>query len=144
MTFDVDMNGILHVSAVEKSTGQTNKITVANDKNRLSKDDIDRMVRDAEQFREEDERQQSRIAAKNSLESFCFHAKATAEQEGKIQAADRAAIQAKCSEILDWLDANPLADQTEYELKYKELESLCHPIFAKQYQDGHPVVDEVD
>lgn len=144
VTFDVDTNGILHVSAVEKSTGKVNQITVANDKNRLSKAEIDRMVQDAELYREEDERQQARIAAKNSLESFCFHAKATADQEGKIQAADRATIQAKCSEILNWLDANPQAEQTEYEQKYKELESLCHPIFAKQYQDGHPVVDEVD
>jgi L1 cell adhesion molecule like protein len=144
VTFDVDTNGILHVSAVEKNTGKENKITVANDKNRLSKADIDRMLRDAEQYRVEDERQQARIAAKNSLESFCFHVKATAEQGDKMQTADRAAVQTKCSEIFEWLEANPQADQTEYELKYKELESLCHPIFAKQYQDGHPIVDEVD
>jgi hypothetical protein len=61
-----------------------------------------------------------------------------------MQTADRAAVRSKCSEIFDWLDTKPQADQTEYELKYKELESLCHPIFAKQYQDGHPIVDEVD
>merc|ERR1712116_21538 len=85
VTFDVDANGILNVSACDKSTGKSQKITITNDKGRLSKEDIEKMVNDAEKFKAEDEKQKERIAAKNGLESYCFNMKSTMEDENEGQ-----------------------------------------------------------
>ena len=81
ITYDIDANGILNVSAVDKSTGRENKITITNDKGRLSKDDIDRMVREAEKYKAEDDLQRDKIQAKNSLESYAYHMKSTVEDD---------------------------------------------------------------
>jgi heat shock 70kDa protein 1/2/6/8 len=81
VTFDIDANGILNVSAQDKSTGKQNKITITNDKGRLSKEEIERMVSEADKFRSEDEAQRDRVSAKNSLESYCFNIKQTMEDE---------------------------------------------------------------
>merc|ERR1712224_671206 len=81
VTFDIDANGILNVSAMDKSSGKQEKITITNDKGRLSKDDIERMVNDAEKFKAEDEKQKEKISAKNGLESYCFNMKTTIEDE---------------------------------------------------------------
>merc|ERR1719435_20843 len=81
VTFDIDANGILNVSAADKSTGKQNKITITNDKGRLSKEDIERMVNDAEKFKDDDEKQKERISAKNGLESYCFNMKTTIDDE---------------------------------------------------------------
>jgi L1 cell adhesion molecule like protein len=137
VTFDIDANGILNVSAVDKSTGRENKITITNDKGRLSKEEIERMVQDADKFRDEDEKQRERVSAKNGLESYCFSMKATVEDEklkDKISAEDKKVIEDKCSEVLKWLDANQLADKEEYEHRQKELEKICSPIITKLYQ----------
>ena len=93
VTFDIDANGILNVTAVDKSTGRENKITITNDKGRLSKDDIERMVADAEKYKKEDEAQRDRISAKNSLESYCFNMKTSINDDkisSKISADDKA------------------------------------------------------
>lgn len=137
VTFDLDANGILNVSAVDKSTGRQNKITITNDKGRLSKDDIERMVKDAEQFRAADEQQRDRISAKNNLESFAFNMKSTVEDpnmKDKISDADRKIILDKCDEIIHWLDANQLAEKDEFEHKLKDAESVCNPVITKMYQ----------
>lgn len=81
VTFDIDANGILNVTAVEKSTGKENKITITNDKGRLTKEDIERMVNEAEQYKADDDKQKDRVTAKNSLESYCFNMKSTVEDE---------------------------------------------------------------
>lgn len=81
ITYDIDANGILNVSAVDKSTGRENKITITNDKGRLSKDDIDRMVREAEKYKAEDDLQRDKIQAKNSLESYAYQMKSTVEDD---------------------------------------------------------------
>jgi len=81
VTFDIDANGILNVTAIEKSTGKENKITITNDKGRLSKEDIERMVNEAEKYKADDEKQKDRISAKNSLESYCFNLKSTVEDD---------------------------------------------------------------
>ena len=81
VTFDIDANGILNVSAVDKSTGKENKITITNDKGRLSKEDIERMVQEAEKYKAEDEKQRDKVSSKNSLESYAFNMKATVEDE---------------------------------------------------------------
>ncbi|KAK4822687.1 hypothetical protein QYF61_019556 [Mycteria americana] len=156
VTFDIDANGILNVSAVDKSTGKENKITITNDKGRLSKDDIDRMVQEAEKYKAEDEANRDRVAAKNSLESYTYNMKQTVEDDklkGKISDQDKQRVLDKCREVISWLDRNQMAEKEEYEHKQKELEKLCNPIVTKLYQgaggagaggSGGPTIEEVD
>ena len=137
VTFDIDANGILNVSAVDKSTGKENKITITNDKGRLSKEEIERMVQDAEKYKAEDEKQRDRIGAKNALESYCFNMKATVEEEkfkDKVSDEDRNKILDACNDAIKWLDANQLGEKDEYEHKQKEIEQICNPIITKMYQ----------
>lgn len=137
VTFDIDANGILNVSAVDKSTGKENKITITNDKGRLSKEEIERMVQDAEKYKAEDEKQRDRISAKNSLESYCFNMKSTVEEEkfkDKVSEEDRNKILEACNDAIKWLDANQLGEKEEYEHKQKEIEQICNPIITKMYQ----------
>jgi len=137
VTFDIDANGILNVSAADKSTGRENKITITNDKGRLSKEEIERMVSDAEKFRSEDEKQRECVSSKNALESYCFNMKSTVEDEkfkDKLSDADKTTILDKCNEIIKWLDANQLAEKEEFEHKQKEIERVCNPIVTRLYQ----------
>jgi heat shock protein 1/8 len=109
VTFDIDANGILNVSAMDKSSGKENKITITNDKGRLSKDEIERMVSDAEKYKKEDETQRDRIGAKNSLESYCFNMKTTVNDEklaDKIDAEDKKKITESIEEALKWMEIN--------------------------------------
>jgi len=141
VTFDIDANGILNVSACDKSTGKQNKITITNDKGRLSKEDIERMVNDAEKYKKDDEQQRERISAKNSLESYCFNMKQTIEDEklaSKIGADEKKKILDACENALKWLDSNQTAEKEEYEHKMKEVEKICSPIITKLYQGGMP------
>merc|ERR1719382_211728 len=136
VTFDIDANGILNVSAADKSTGKQNKITITNDKGRLSKEEIEKMVNDAEKFKADDEKQKERISSKNGLESYCFNMKTTIEDEkmkDKISDDDRKAINDKCDEAIKWLDANQLAEVEEFNDKQKEVEAVCNPIITKLY-----------
>ena len=136
VTFDIDANGILNVSAADKSTGKQNKITITNDKGRLSKEEIEKMVNDAEKFKADDEKQKERISSKNGLESYCFNMKTTIEDEkmkDKISDDDRKAINDKCDEAIKWLDANQLAEVEEFNEKQKEVEAVCNPIITKLY-----------
>jgi len=137
VTFDIDANGILNVSACDKSTGKESKITITNDKGRLSKEEIERMVNEAEKYRNEDEQQKERISAKNALESYCFNMKSTVEDDkmkDKISESEKQQILDKCNETVKWLDANQLAEKEEYEHKQKEVEAVCNPIITKLYQ----------
>merc|ERR1711936_120176 len=139
VTFDIDANGILNVSAADKSTGKQNKITITNDKGRLSKDEIERMVSDAEKFKNDDAKQKERISAKNGLESYCFNMKTTIEDENlksKLSEEDAKAINDKCDDTIKWLDANQLAEMEEYQAKQKEVEGVCNPIITKLYGAG--------
>ncbi|XP_060117424.1 heat shock-related 70 kDa protein 2 [Heteronotia binoei] len=155
VTFDIDANGILNVTAVDKSTGKENKITITNDKGRLSKDDIDRMVQEAEQYKAEDEANRERVVSKNALESYVYNVKQTMEDEklkGKIGDQDKQRVLEKCQEVISWLDRNQMAEKEEFEHKQKELEKLCNPIMTKLYQGagaagapgGGPTIEEVD
>ncbi|KAL2104052.1 hypothetical protein ACEWY4_000920 [Coilia grayii] len=141
VTFDIDANGILNVSAVDKSTGKENKITITNDKGRLSKEDIDRMVQEAEKYRADDEIQRDRVAAKNSLESYAYNMKSTMEDEkmrGKVSEQERNTVVEKCKEAISWLDNNQLAEKEEYEHHLNELEKACNTVISKLYQGGAP------
>lgn len=137
VTFDIDANGILNVNAVEKSTGKENKITITNDKGRLSKDDIDRMVNEAEKYKAEDEKQKDRVQAKNGLESYVYQMKQTMEDEklkDKISEEDKKVVLDKCEEVIRWLDGNQSAEKEEFEDKQKELEKVYNPVITKVYQ----------
>jgi heat shock protein 1/8 len=139
VTFDIDANGILNVSAQDKSTGKQNKITITNDKGRLSKDDIERMVKEAEQYKADDEQQRDRVSAKNALESYAFNMKQTMDDEklkDKISESDRKTIEEKCDSTIKWLEANQAAEKEEFEHHQKELESVCNPIITKLYQSA--------
>uniref|UniRef100_A0AAQ6AIN5 Heat shock protein 8 n=1 Tax=Amphiprion ocellaris TaxID=80972 RepID=A0AAQ6AIN5_AMPOC len=139
VTFDIDANGIMNVSAVDKSTGKENKITITNDKGRLSKEDIERMVQEAEKYKAEDDVQRDKVSAKNGLESYAFNMKSTVEDEklaGKISDEDKQKILDKCNEVISWLDKNQTAEKDEYEHQQKELEKVCNPIITKLYQSA--------
>jgi len=139
VTFDIDANGILNVSAQDKSTGKQNKITITNDKGRLSKEEIERMVQEADQYKDEDAAQRDRVAAKNALESYAFNMKQTVDDDqvkDKISEEDRKTIGDKCDETIAWLDANQTAEKEEFEHHQKELENLCNPIVKKMYDSA--------
>ncbi|KAF4093016.1 hypothetical protein AMELA_G00027600 [Ameiurus melas] len=141
VTFDIDANGILNVSAVDKSTGKENKITITNDKGRLSKEDIERMVQEADKYKAEDDHQREKVAAKNSLESYAFNMKNSAEDEslkGKISEEDKKTVIERCNQAITWLENNQLAEKEEFEHELKELEKVCNPIITKLYQGGMP------
>ncbi|KUF85875.1 Ubiquitin-conjugating enzyme E2 T [Phytophthora nicotianae] len=136
VTFDIDANGILNVSAVEKSTGKENKITITNDKGRLSQAEIDRMVAEAEKYKSEDEANKVRIEAKNALENYAYSLRNSLNDEKmkeKIPEADKKVVDDKVTEVIQWLDANQSAEKEEYESKQKELESVANPVLQKVY-----------
>lgn len=139
VTFDIDVNGIVNVSAVDKSTGKANKITITNDKGRLNKEEIERMVNEAEKFRRDDEMQRERIQSKNSLESYCINLKQSLNDEkvsSKMSAGDRDSALNACTSTLKWIEANQTAAKDEYDYKLKELEKICSPIMSKLYRSG--------
>jgi L1 cell adhesion molecule like protein len=157
VTFDVDANGILNVSAIEKSTGKTNKITITNDKARLSKEEIDRMVSEAEKFAEEDKVRMERVEARNSLEAYLYNSRNTLREDKVKDAIGEEAItstEAVIQEGLDWLAANESAETDAFKDKQKEVEEKIRPVFMKLYQGGGggepaepvpaPHVEEVD
>ncbi|XP_035388409.1 heat shock 70 kDa protein 1-like [Electrophorus electricus] len=141
VTFDIDANGILNVSAVDKSTGKVNKITITNDKGRLSKEEIERMVQEADKYKAEDDLQREKIAAKNTLESYAFNMKNSVEDENlknNISEDDKKKVTERCNQAIMWLENNQLAEKEEYVHQLKELEKVCNPIIAKLYRGGMP------
>merc|ERR1712186_161755 len=137
VTFDIDANGILNVSAQDKSTGKSNQITITNEKGRLSQAEIDRMVQEAEKYAAEDEANKSKVEAKNGLENYCFTMRNTLQEEklqDKFEAGDKDKIEAAVKDALDWLDKNQMAEKDEFEAKQKELEGVVNPIMMKVYQ----------
>ena len=139
VTFDIDADGILNVSAVEKSTGKENKITIKNEKGRLSADEIEKMVQEAEKFKAEDEANKQRIEAKNQLENYIFSARNSLKEEAvasKLAESDKKAIEKQLDEAMSWLDDHPNAEKEEYEEKQKAVEAAVMPIFSKMAGAG--------
>lgn len=139
VTFDIDANGIMNVSALEKGTGKTNKIVITNDKGRLSKEEIERMLAEAEKYKDEDEAEAARIQAKNALESYAYSLRTTLSDpktEEKLEASDKETLKAKIDETVAWLDDSQSATKDEYEGQQKELEGVANPIMMKLYGAG--------
>ncbi|KAJ0817257.1 putative Heat shock protein 70 family [Helianthus annuus] len=137
VTFDIDANGILNVSAEDKTAGVKNKITITNDKGRLSKDEIERMVQEAERYKAEDEEVKKKVEARNALENYAYNMRNTVKDEkfaAKLSADDKGTIEKAVADGLEWLEKNQLAEVDELEDKLKELEGVCNPIIAKMYQ----------
>jgi len=155
VVFDVDANGILNVSAAEKSTGKMNKITITNDKGRLSREDVERLVEEAAKHEAEDKAMAERVEAKNQLESYLYNARNSLQEE-KVKEklgtdADKALV--TVNDGIQWLDAHQEDEKSAYDEKQKEVESLIRPTMMKLYQDAAkdfqpspqgPVVEEVD
>jgi len=140
VTFDIDANGILNVTAEDKTTGKKNNITITNDKGRLSKEEVERMVADAEKFKAEDDAQKARVDAKNGLEGYVFNIRNTLNDENiasKLSAGDKEAIQKVVDSTIAWMDSNhQVLEKDVYEKKQKELEAVVNPIMTKIYQAG--------
>jgi len=139
VTFEIDANGILQVSAEDKGTGKAEKITITAEKGRLSEEDIERMVREAEEFAEEDKKVKERIDARNGLESYLYNLKNTLDDDekglaDKVSAEDKKELQDGIDEILDWLEENPEAEKEDYDEKQKEIEAIANPIMRDMYQ----------
>ena len=137
VTFDLDVNSILNVTAVEKSTGHNNKIVITNDKGRLSKEDIDRLVKEAEKFKEDDMKVKERIEAKNQLEQYAYQVRQTLNEEklkGQFTDEEKKSVETKVDEVLKWNNDNPAASKEEYDQKVKEIEGIFNPIMQRVYQ----------
>jgi len=139
VAFDLDSNGILNVSAADKTTGKSNKITITNERGRLSKEEIDRMVKEAERFKEEDDAQRQTVEARNELERYAYSVRNSLERDDlkdKIAEEDRNTLNEAVDGATKWLQEHPDASAQELEDKRKELESVVNPVMVKLYSQG--------
>ena len=140
VTFEIDANGILQVSAEDKGTGKSEKITITNDKGRLSQEEIERMVNEAKEFEEEDRKLKEKIDSKNALESYIYNIKNTINDEDKIKDKltdeDKETLESIVKETTEWIDENQNSDKEEFEEKQKEVEKTVNPIMSKLYAGG--------
>ena len=149
VSFDIDANGILNVSAVEKKTGQEQHITISNDSGKMSKEDIEKMIKESEKYKEEDDRNKAKIEARNSLENFLYTSK-NSISDAKIDDSEKTQILDIIDDKISWLDNNQTASKDEYESIQKEVQEKINPIMTKLYQgessspNNEPIVDEVD
>jgi chaperone protein DnaK len=157
VTYDMDANGILKVSAVDEASGNSKDITVKNDANRLSQNDIDRMVREAQEMEETDKKNFERVQAKSGLESYAYGMRNSANEQQALSESDKAEVERLVKEMSEWLDRNQTAEKDEYEHKKKELEGQFNAIFSKAQQNPNvntanttskpsdgPTIEEVD
>jgi len=142
VTFEIDVNGILHVTAEDKGTGNKNKITITNDHNRLSPEDIERMINDAEKFADDDKKVKESVEARNEIESYAYSLKnQIGDKEklgGKLSDDEKKTIEEAVDETISWLDSNKDASPDDLKERKKELESKVQPIIAKLYAGGAP------
>jgi heat shock protein 5 len=143
VTFEIDSNGILNVGAEDKGTGKSEKITITNDKGRLSEEEIERMIREAEEFADQDKAVKERVDAKNAFDNYLYSMKNAVEGSGenpglgeKMDEDEKETVDEAVKDGQDWLASNPEAEAEEIKEKQKEIESICAPIVQKYYQGG--------
>merc|ERR1739838_93650 len=141
VTFEIDANGVLQVAAEDTGAGKTEKITITAEKGRLSEEEIERMVREAEEFADEDAKVKEKVDKRNALEGYAYNLRNTLNDEekgiaDKISEEDKEKLEEAVKETLDWLDENDDAEVEEFEEKQKELEGIANPIMSKIYQQG--------
>ncbi|EDV49278.1 heat shock 70 kDa protein cognate 2 [Drosophila erecta] len=156
VAFDLNADGILNVNAKDSSTGRSEKITITNDKGRLSKAEIDRMLSEAEKYKVEDDRQRERVLSKNNLEGYIYACRQAVDDapSGVLSASECSKVRDKCSSEASWLDKNSLAEKEEFESHLNECQRICSPIMSKLHAGNkgkpsmgkgtHPTVEEVD
>ncbi|XP_016949852.1 heat shock 70 kDa protein cognate 2 [Drosophila biarmipes] len=158
VAFDLNADGILHVNAKDNSTGKTEKITITNDKGRLSKAEIDRMLSEAEKYKVEDDRQRERVHSRNNLEGYIYSCRQAIDEapSGVLSESDRSKVREKCNSEAAWLDKNSLAEKEEFEHHLQDCQRICSPIMTKLHagpkgkqspsagNGAHPTVEEVD
>ncbi|KAI8974497.1 heat shock 70 kDa protein [Pilobolus umbonatus] len=146
VTFEIDANGILKVGASDKASGKSESITITNDKGRLSQEDIDRMVKEAEEFAEEDKAIRDRTEAKNKLENYIYTLKGQLQDDGvlatKLSAEEKESIEDAIKDKLSWVEENPTALQEDFDEKREELEAVVNPITSKLYAGGEGAPEE--
>lgn len=138
VTFEVDANGILHVKAEDKAAKKSESITITDEKGRLSQEEIERMVKEAEEFAEEDKKLREKIDARNKLETYVYNMKGTVNDKDKladkIDSDDKERIESTLKEALEWLDDNQNAEKEDYDEKLKEVEAVCNPVIKQVYE----------
>ncbi|GFY44390.1 endoplasmic reticulum chaperone BiP [Trichonephila inaurata madagascariensis] len=148
VTFEIDVNGILKVTAEDKGTGIKEKITITNDHNRLTPEDIERMIKDAEQFADEDKKIKERVEARNELESYAYSLKNQINDKeklgGKLGSTEKEKVEEALEEKIKWLDENQDAEAEEFTRQKKELEDIVQPIISKLYAGSASPTDESD
>ncbi|KAH9399958.1 Heat shock cognate 71 kDa protein [Tyrophagus putrescentiae] len=146
VTFDIDVNGILNVLAVDSSTGNQSEITITNDKGRLTKKDIERLVKEAESYRDDDKKEHDRVVAWCALENYAYWVKNSLEEEtikSMISKEDRKKISKKVGETIKWVNANSLAKKEEFKYQQKELEDFYNLIITKLNQQASGAPNDV-
>merc|ERR1719453_437859 len=135
VTFEIDSNGILNVGAEDKGTGKAEKITITNDKGRLTQEEIDRMVQEAEEFADEDKKVKERIDAKNAFDGYLHSLKSAVEGslKDKIEEDEAQTVKDAMEDGQSWMDSNPESDAEDIKEKHKEIEGICAPIISKHY-----------
>merc|ERR1711990_999393 len=143
VTFEIDSNGMLNVGAEDKGTGKSEKITITNDKGRLTEEQIEKMIKDAEMFADEDKKVRERVDAKNAFDGYLHSMRGAAEGSGdnkglseKMDSDEKEKIQDALKDGQEWLDSNPEADAEEIKDKHKEIEGICAPVISKYYGQG--------
>mmetsp|Transcript_57130 Transcript_57130/g.116271 ORF Transcript_57130/g.116271 Transcript_57130/m.116271 type:complete len:234 (-) Transcript_57130:360-1061(-) len=138
VSFDVDANGILSIGAHDKGTGKEESLTITSEKGRLSEEDIETMVREAEEFAEEDAKEKAKIQARNDLEAYLYNLKnsITDTLEGKLSEDEKSTLMTAVNDGLDWLEDHPAAEKDEYDEKQKEVEQIANPILKRAYESG--------
>merc|ERR1712230_339811 len=143
VTFEIDSNGILNVNAEDKGTGKSEKITITNDKGRLTEEEIEKMIKDAETYADEDKKVKERVDAKNAFDGYLHSMKSATEGSGenkglseKLDSDEKEKIMDAIKDGQEWLDSNPEADAEEIKEKHKEVEGTCAPIVSKYYGSG--------
>ena len=138
VSFDVDANGILSISANDKGTGKSETLTITSEKGRLSEEEIDRMVQEAEEYAEQDEMEKAKVQARNELEAYLYNLKNSISDtlQGKLDESDKSTLATTVDEALVWLEDHPAAEKDEYDEKQKEVEAIANPIIKKAYESG--------
>ncbi|CAM9406288.1 unnamed protein product [Laminaria digitata] len=133
VSFDVDANGILQVSAEDKASGTVQHITITSEKGRLSEEEIDRMVKEADTFAEQDRRDRAKVESRNHFETYMYNLKASYEDtlKDKLAEDDLEALKTSVEAGLEWLESNPEAEEEDVMAKHKEMETVANPIITR-------------
>lgn len=138
VSFDVDANGILSISAADKGTGKSQSLTITSEKGRLSEQEIEKMVKEAEEYAEQDKMEKEKIQARNDLESYLYNLKNSVSEalSAKLNEDDKSTLSKTVEDALIWLEDHPAAEKSDYDSKQKEVEGIANPIIKRAYESS--------